>query len=93
MEIDVWEEAPMNDDLFSIIVNSIDDHEKQLESSWSHGRIQKLLEPFSPEGRDKILNLLIRIERELLTSAEEVIIESKMRILDHYTMYWYWRCG
>ena len=37
MEIDGWEEAPMNDDLFAIIVNSINDHEKQLESSWSHG--------------------------------------------------------
>ena len=32
MEIDGWEEAPMNDDLFAIIVHSIDDHEKQLES-------------------------------------------------------------
>ena len=39
MEIDVLEEAPMNDDLFDIIFHSIDDHEKQLESSWSHGRL------------------------------------------------------
>ena len=39
MEIDGWEEAPMNDYFFAIIVHSIDDHEKQLESSWSHGRL------------------------------------------------------
>ena len=39
MEVDGWQEAPMNDDLFAIIVNSINDHEKQLESSWSHGRL------------------------------------------------------
>ena len=93
MEIDGWEEALINDDLFAIIVHSIDDHEKQLESSWSHGRIQKLLEPFSPEGRDQLLNLILRIQRKLLTSVEEVILESKMRILDHYTTYWYWRYG
>ena len=93
MEIDGWEEAPMNDDLFVIIANSIDDHEKHLESSWSHGRLQKWLDPFSPEVRDQMLNLLLRIQRELLTGSEEVILESKIRILDHYTMYWYWRCG
>ena len=28
MEIYGWEESPMNDDLFAIIVHSIDDHEK-----------------------------------------------------------------
>ena len=37
MEIDGWEEAPMNDDLFAIIFYSINDHEKQLASSWIHG--------------------------------------------------------
>ena len=61
MEIDGWEEAPMDDDLFAIIVHSIDDHEKQLESSWRHGRLYKWLEPFSPEGCDQLLNLLLRI--------------------------------
>ena len=90
MEIEGWEEAPMNDDLFDIIVHSIDDHEKQLESSWSHDRPYKWLEPFIPEGCDQLLNLLLG---PLLTSVEEVILESKMRILDHYTTYWYWRCG
>ena len=39
MEIDVLEEAPMNDDLFSIIFLSIGDHEKNLASSWRHGRL------------------------------------------------------
>ena len=39
MEIDGWEEAPMNDDIFAIIVHSINDHEKQLSSSWIHGRL------------------------------------------------------
>ena len=39
MEIDGWEEAPMNDDLFFIIFHSINDHEKKLVSSWSHGRL------------------------------------------------------
>ena len=39
MEIDGWEDAPMNDDPFAIIFHSIDDHEKQLASSWSHGRL------------------------------------------------------
>ena len=39
MKIDGWEEAPMNDDLFTIIVHSIYDHEKHLASSWSHGRL------------------------------------------------------
>ena len=61
MEIDGWEEAPMNDDLFSIIVHSIDDHEKQLASSWSHARLQKCLDPLSPEGRDQLLTLLLSI--------------------------------
>ena len=56
MEIDGWEDPTMNDDLFDIIVHSIDDHEKQLESSWSHGRLQKWLKPFSLEVRDQILN-------------------------------------
>ena len=93
MEIDGWEEAPMNDDLFSIIVHSIDDHEKQLESNWSHGRLQKWLDPFSLEGCDQLLNLLLRIWIELFISAQEFILESKMGILDHYTTYWYWRCG
>ena len=93
MEIDGWEETSMNDYLFAIIFHSIDDHEKQLASSWSHSKIQKWLEPFSPEGHDHILKLLLRIQRELLTGAEECILESKIRILDHYTMYWYWRCG
>ena len=89
MEIDGWEAAQMNDDLFAIIVHSIDDHEKQLESNWSHGRLQKWLDPFSPEGHDQLLYLLLRIQRELLTGVEEVILESKMRILDYYAMYWY----
>ena len=93
MEIDGWEEAPINDDLFSIIFHYIDDHEKQLASSWSHGRLQKWLDPFSLEGHDQLLNLLLRIQRELLTGEEEVILESKMSIYENYTMYWYWRCG
>ena len=82
----------MNDDLFAIIVHSIGPHDKQLASSWSHVRLQKWLEPFSPEGCE-LLNLLLRIYRELMIGAEEVILESNMRILDYYTTYWYWRCG